>query len=150
MRKNPNFYNLKLIALNKLVVTWVFKVSTCSELMHVFEHLVTSVCLGGKSGNAAELFERVSQSVKMKRYSEALDDLNAAIEADSTLSEAYWHRASILRQICRFFCYQEFVFVFSIFFSGVCMLFNQHFSFKEALKMILDLRDFLELSATLC
>ncbi|KAL6141980.1 hypothetical protein ACLB2K_060265 [Fragaria x ananassa] len=56
----------------------------------------------GKPGNAAELFERVSQSVKVKRYSEALNDLNAAIEADPTLSEAYYHRASVLRQICRY------------------------------------------------
>lgn len=38
----------------------------------------------------------------MKKYSEALKDLNAAIEADPALSEAYWHRASILRQLCRF------------------------------------------------
>ncbi|XP_052176773.1 dnaJ protein P58IPK homolog [Diospyros lotus] len=58
--------------------------------------------LDGKPGDAAELFERVTQSVKVKRYSEALDDLNAAIEADPTLSEAYWHRASILRQQCRY------------------------------------------------
>ncbi|GFZ14293.1 DnaJ P58IPK-like protein [Actinidia rufa] len=58
--------------------------------------------LDGKPGDAAELFGRVSQSIKVKRYSEALDDLNAAIEADPTLSEAYWHRASILRQLCRF------------------------------------------------
>uniref|UniRef100_A0A5B6ZET3 J domain-containing protein n=1 Tax=Davidia involucrata TaxID=16924 RepID=A0A5B6ZET3_DAVIN len=58
--------------------------------------------LDGKPGDAAELFERVSQSIKVKRYSEALDDLNAAIEADPTLSEAYWHRASILRQLCRY------------------------------------------------
>ena len=58
--------------------------------------------LGSKAGNAAELFERVSQSVKVKRYSEALDDLNAAIEADPALSEAYFHRASILRRLCRF------------------------------------------------
>ncbi|PQQ21075.1 dnaJ protein P58IPK homolog [Prunus yedoensis var. nudiflora] len=57
--------------------------------------------LDGKPGNAAELFERVSQSIKVKRYSEALNDLNAAIEADPTLSEAYYHRASVLRHICR-------------------------------------------------
>jgi len=55
----------------------------------------------GKPGNAADLFKRVSESIKVKRYSEALDDLNAAIEADPTLSEAYWHRASILRRLCR-------------------------------------------------
>uniref|UniRef100_A0A5B6ZFW2 J domain-containing protein n=1 Tax=Davidia involucrata TaxID=16924 RepID=A0A5B6ZFW2_DAVIN len=58
--------------------------------------------LDGKPGDAAELFERVSQSIKVKRYSEALDDLNAAIEADPKLSEVYWHRASILRQLCRY------------------------------------------------
>ncbi|XP_057471209.1 dnaJ protein P58IPK homolog [Actinidia eriantha] len=58
--------------------------------------------LDGKPGDAAELFGRVSQSIKVKRYSEALDDLNAAIETDPTLSEAYWHRASILRQLCRY------------------------------------------------
>ncbi|XP_010264715.1 PREDICTED: dnaJ protein P58IPK homolog [Nelumbo nucifera] len=56
----------------------------------------------GKHGNAADLFKRVSESVKVKRYSEALNDLNAAIEADPTLSEAYLHRASILRQLCRY------------------------------------------------
>ncbi|KAM7526222.1 hypothetical protein LguiA_016124 [Lonicera macranthoides] len=56
--------------------------------------------LDGKPGDAAKLFERVSQNVKVKRYSEAINDLNAAIEADPTLSEAYWHRASVLRQLC--------------------------------------------------
>ncbi|EYU38531.1 hypothetical protein ABFS82_12G140300 [Erythranthe guttata] len=55
-----------------------------------------------KSGDAAALFERVSQSIKMKKYSEALAELNSAIEADPALSEAYSHRASILRQICRY------------------------------------------------
>ncbi|KAF5750369.1 hypothetical protein HS088_TW03G00705 [Tripterygium wilfordii] len=55
-----------------------------------------------KPGNAAELFERVSKSVKVKHFSEALDDLNAAIEADPTLSEAYFRRATILRQLCRY------------------------------------------------
>ncbi|XP_039068081.1 dnaJ protein P58IPK homolog [Hibiscus syriacus] len=58
--------------------------------------------LDGKSGNAAEIFERVSQSIKLKRYNEALDDLNAAIAADPALSEAYFRRASILRQLCRY------------------------------------------------
>ncbi|KAJ7976974.1 DnaJ protein like [Quillaja saponaria] len=58
--------------------------------------------LDGKPGNAADLFERVSQSIKVKRYTEALDDLNTAIEADPTLSEAYLRRASVLRQLCRY------------------------------------------------
>ncbi|XP_022963264.1 dnaJ protein P58IPK homolog [Cucurbita moschata] len=56
----------------------------------------------GKLGDSAELFEKVSRNVKVKRYSEALDDLNAAIEADPKLSEAYFHRGSILRQLCRY------------------------------------------------
>ncbi|KAL4605394.1 hypothetical protein ACB092_09G025100 [Castanea dentata] len=58
--------------------------------------------LGSEAGNAAELLERVSQSVKVKRYSDALDDLNTAIEADPMFSEAYFRRASILRQLCRY------------------------------------------------
>ncbi|CAL0310458.1 unnamed protein product [Lupinus luteus] len=57
---------------------------------------------GGKSGNSAELFERVSESIKVKHYTEALNDLNAAIEADPNLSEAYLFRASVLRQLCRY------------------------------------------------
>ncbi|KAL5155366.1 DnaJ protein P58IPK [Glycine soja] len=56
----------------------------------------------GKPENAAELFERASQSIKVKDYTEALDDLNAAIEADPTLSKAYLFRASVLRQLCRY------------------------------------------------
>lgn len=55
----------------------------------------------GQPSDAAALFERASQSIKVKKYSEALDDLNAAIEADPGLSDAYWHRASILRRFCR-------------------------------------------------
>ncbi|KAF6167937.1 hypothetical protein GIB67_027715 [Kingdonia uniflora] len=56
----------------------------------------------GKPVSAADLFKRVSESVQVKHYGEALDDLNAALEADPTLSEAYMHRASILRLLCRF------------------------------------------------
>ncbi|XP_019444350.1 PREDICTED: dnaJ protein P58IPK homolog [Lupinus angustifolius] len=57
---------------------------------------------GGQPGNSAELFERVSESIKVKHYTEALNDLNAAIEADPNLSEAYLFRASVLRQLCRY------------------------------------------------
>ncbi|KAL9274146.1 DnaJ protein P58IPK-like protein [Drosera capensis] len=52
--------------------------------------------------DTAEVLEKVSQNIKVKRYSEAINDLNAAIEADPSLSEAYWHRASVMRQICRY------------------------------------------------
>ncbi|XP_027176065.1 dnaJ protein P58IPK homolog [Coffea eugenioides] len=58
--------------------------------------------LDGKPGDVAALFQRVSESVKVKKYTEALDDLKAAIDADPALSEAYWHQASILRQLCRY------------------------------------------------
>ncbi|KAJ4704874.1 DnaJ protein like [Melia azedarach] len=58
--------------------------------------------LDSKTSDTAELFERVSQSIKVKHYSEALNDLNAAIEADPTLSEAYFRRGSVLRQLCRY------------------------------------------------
>ncbi|KAK4396337.1 DnaJ protein P58IPK [Sesamum angolense] len=56
----------------------------------------------GKPGDTAALFERVSQSIKGKKYNEALADLAAAIDADPALSEAYWRRATILRQLCRY------------------------------------------------
>ncbi|XP_058738135.1 dnaJ protein P58IPK homolog [Vicia villosa] len=54
------------------------------------------------SGNAAEFFEKASQSIKGRHYTEALNDLNSAIEADPNLSEAYLSRASVLRQLCRY------------------------------------------------
>lgn len=64
-------------------------------------NLIEAFVYSDGTGNAAELFEKVERSVKVKLYSEAIDDLNTAIEADPTLSEAYFRRASILRQICR-------------------------------------------------
>ncbi|XVE76199.1 hypothetical protein DITRI_Ditri12bG0154100 [Diplodiscus trichospermus] len=73
-------------------------VLVCQLLL--LQPLVSAV--DGKQGNAAELFERVSQSIKVKRYSEALNDLNSAIEADPALSEAYIRQASVLRQLCRY------------------------------------------------
>ncbi|KAK9290193.1 hypothetical protein L1049_008359 [Liquidambar formosana] len=89
------------------VVAWRGIVYTIFILHFVFpcqllllQPLVSA--LDNNPGNAAELLERVSRSIKVKRYSEALDDLKTAIEADPTLSEAYWHRASILRRFCRY------------------------------------------------
>lgn len=73
-------------------------VTICQILL--LQPLVSS--LDGNAGEASELFERASQSIKMKRYTEALDDLNSAIEADPKLSEAYLNRGSILRQFCRY------------------------------------------------
>ncbi|CAL5389506.1 unnamed protein product [Camellia sinensis] len=84
---------MDLVALRGLVFVFAFQLLLLQPLVSA---------LDGKPGDTAELFERVSQSIKVKHYSEALDDLNAAIEADPTLSEAYWHRASVLRQLCRY------------------------------------------------
>ncbi|XP_021745415.1 dnaJ protein P58IPK homolog [Chenopodium quinoa] len=56
----------------------------------------------GTPVKANDLLQKAEQSIKVKHYSEALEDLNAAIEADPTLSEAYSRRANILRQLCRY------------------------------------------------
>ncbi|KAL1153452.1 hypothetical protein V6Z11_A09G177100 [Gossypium hirsutum] len=96
--------------LKTLSLSWAFNSMAWRGLLYtVFILHFVLVCLqplvsalGGKPGNAAELFESVSQNIKVKRYSEALNDLNAAIETDPALSEAYFHRASILRQLCRY------------------------------------------------
>lgn len=80
----------------------------------------------GKPGSVAGLFERVAQSIKVKHYSEAINDLNAAIEADPTLSEAYYHRGSVLRQLCRFsspknllYLFYNFIFKSKIYFVRI-------------------------------
>ncbi|TYJ19008.1 hypothetical protein E1A91_A09G161700v1 [Gossypium mustelinum] len=96
--------------LKTLSLSWAFNSMAWRGLLYtVFILHFVLVCLqplvsalGGKPGNAAELFESVSQNIKVKRLSEALNDLNAAIETDPALSEAYFHRASILRQLCRY------------------------------------------------
>lgn len=61
-----------------------------------------SLTIDGEPGHTAALFDRVSECIKVKKYSEALSELNAAIDEDPALSEAYQHRASILRELCRF------------------------------------------------
>ncbi|CAA2953897.1 dnaJ P58IPK homolog [Olea europaea subsp. europaea] len=94
------FWGLDLVALrgflfSVFILNFVF---SCQILF--LQPLVAA--LDGQPSDAAALFERASQSIKVKKYSEALDDLNAAIEADPGLSDAYWHRASILRRFCRY------------------------------------------------
>ncbi|PKU65640.1 dnaJ protein P58IPK homolog B [Dendrobium catenatum] len=51
---------------------------------------------------AVNLVKRASERIKLKQYGEALELLNAAIEAYSKLSEAYLQRAFVLRHLCRF------------------------------------------------
>jgi DnaJ family protein C protein 3 len=87
-------------------LVWLFDIDLVVLILVLYEFVDT------EAGNAAELFERASQSIKLKRYSDALDDLNAAIEADPSLSEAYIRRASILRQLCRFFLHSIILFLF--------------------------------------
>lgn len=92
----------------QLVKLWKWLMSTGLFFLPLYSWLpLTDIscngwCVDGNPGDAAVLFERAQQHVKVKKYSEALNDLNAAIEADPALSEAYWHRASVLRQLCRF------------------------------------------------
>ncbi|TYJ50777.1 hypothetical protein E1A91_A01G232800v1 [Gossypium mustelinum] len=100
--------------LKSLSLNWAFNSMAWNGLVYtafilnfvlICQHLLLQPlvsALDGNLGNAAELFERVSQSIKVKRYSEALNDLNAAIEADPALSEAYMRHASLLRQLCRY------------------------------------------------
>ena len=100
--------------LKSLSLNWAFNSMAWKGLVYtafilnfvlICQHLLLQPlvsALDENLGNAAELFERVSQSIKVKRYSEALNDLNAAIEADPALSEAYMRRASLLCQLCRY------------------------------------------------
>ncbi|KAI3512109.1 hypothetical protein L1887_19306 [Cichorium endivia] len=71
-------------------------------LQFVFSLQPLVYALDGNTGDAAELFERASRNIEVKRYNDAINDLNAAIEADPSLSEAYWSRASVLRHLCRY------------------------------------------------
>lgn len=73
-----------------------------SGLMNHLSSIFGYFAPDGYSVDAAELFERVSQSIKVKSYTDALDDLSETIEADPSLSEAYFKRATILRRFCRY------------------------------------------------
>ncbi|KAK8928794.1 hypothetical protein KSP39_PZI017530 [Platanthera zijinensis] len=55
-----------------------------------------------KGVEAKNLVKQASERIKLKQYGEALDILNAAIEAYSGLSEAYLQKAFVLRHLCRF------------------------------------------------
>ncbi|KAI6674949.1 hypothetical protein NL676_002855 [Syzygium grande] len=68
-------------------------VFTCQLLL--LQPLVSA--LDGQA-DAAEVVDRASHSIKVKRHNEALEDLNAAIEADPQNFEAYLHRASTLQK----------------------------------------------------
>ncbi|KAK4392169.1 DnaJ protein P58IPK [Sesamum angolense] len=93
-------FGFDLVACRGFIYTvFILNFVFCCQLI-LLQPLVAAI--DGKPGDPATLFERVSQSIKVKKYSEALADLNAAIEADPALSEAYSHRASVLRQLCRY------------------------------------------------
>ncbi|XP_068669232.1 dnaJ protein P58IPK homolog B-like [Aristolochia californica] len=52
--------------------------------------------------SANDLLKKASDRIKLKHFRGAVEDLNAAIEADPSLSEAYWHHAFALRYLCRY------------------------------------------------
>ncbi|XP_011620841.1 dnaJ protein P58IPK homolog B isoform X1 [Amborella trichopoda] len=68
----------------------------------LFLHALASAQHDGKPGDAATFSKKALESLAFKRYFEALDYLNEALEADPAFSEAYFHRASSLRQLCRY------------------------------------------------
>ncbi|CAL9202386.1 unnamed protein product [Musa hybrid cultivar] len=55
-----------------------------------------------QTGDALDLLKRASEMIKVKRHHEAVGLLNAAIEADPNLSEAYQQRATAFLHLCRF------------------------------------------------
>lgn len=69
-------------------------------ILFICQPLVSSQ--DAKPGNVADLFKRVSENIQVKRFSEALNDLNTILEDDPNHSEAYLRRASVLRQLCRY------------------------------------------------
>ncbi|KAL6503114.1 DnaJ subfamily C member 3 [Orobanche hederae] len=100
MEKVMKLCGFDLVAWRGFIYTiFILNFVLCCQLI-LLQPLVAAI--DGKPGDAATLFERVSQSIKVKKYSEALAELNTAIEADPALSEAYLRRASILRQLCRY------------------------------------------------
>lgn len=48
------------------------------------------------------MLKRATDTINLKRYDKALDLLNSVIQIDATLSEAYWRRGFVLRQLCRY------------------------------------------------
>ncbi|KAL8508836.1 hypothetical protein ACS0TY_016150 [Phlomoides rotata] len=100
MEMGINLCGFDLVALRGFIYTVIIlNFVFCCQLL-LLQPLVAAT--DGKTGDSAALFERVSESIKVKKYSVALAELNAAIEANPALSEAFWNRASILRQLCRY------------------------------------------------
>ncbi|KAI3672496.1 hypothetical protein L6452_38585 [Arctium lappa] len=68
-----------------------------------FAHLDATTVLSRQMGTMFMLLNcmRASHSIQVKRCSEAINDLNVALEAEPSLYKAYWSRASVLRHLCR-------------------------------------------------
>ncbi|CAL9767623.1 unnamed protein product [Musa acuminata subsp. burmannicoides] len=71
------------------------------HLLSAFHRPVFSV-QDSQTGDALDLLKRASEMIKVKRHHEAVGLLNAAIEADPNLSEAYQQRATAFLHLCRF------------------------------------------------
>lgn len=81
------------------------------------------ICLDEQGIDAADLLKRASEKIKSRLYGGAVEDLNAAIEADPALSDAYFRRASALRHLCRlFFCFDVFVIIYNLVSFSVLMI----------------------------
>ncbi|KAE8731069.1 NAC domain protein [Hibiscus syriacus] len=87
LRSSRNFcIDIVLLCIVLGIAAYLYKTFSSNALV-ITNDFLSYLQSDGNKGNVAELFERVSQSIKVKRYSEALDDLNAAIEADPALQK---------------------------------------------------------------
>ncbi|CAK8543836.1 unnamed protein product [Lathyrus sativus] len=96
-----NFMGFSLLITNSVSYKGLFHTFLVLDFVFVCQLIILQPFVSA-SGNAAELFEKASQSIKERHFTEALNDLNSAIEADPNHSEAYLSRASVLRQLCRY------------------------------------------------
>ncbi|KAJ8464532.1 hypothetical protein OPV22_027084 [Ensete ventricosum] len=71
------------------------------HLLSAFHRPVFSV-QDSQTGDALNLLKTASEMIKVKRHHKAVGLLNAAIEADPNLSEAYQQRATAFLHLCRF------------------------------------------------
>ncbi|RZR79675.1 hypothetical protein BHM03_00005466 [Ensete ventricosum] len=74
----------------------VFSVQGTLSLLFLLRFVI------GAFSDALNLLKRASEMIKVKRHHEAVGLLNAAIEADPNLSEAYQQRATAFLHLCRY------------------------------------------------
>ncbi|CAA6661818.1 unnamed protein product [Spirodela intermedia] len=72
------------------------------QLLPAFLQLPLVSGVDANDRDASTLLKLASENVKLGQYSEALENLNAAIDKKPEFSEAYRDRGHVLRQLCRF------------------------------------------------